>query len=48
VDLEEGPRILTNVVGVADVDQVTIGMPLELTWEEHEELSIPLFRPASS
>ncbi|MGA1109638.1 MAG: OB-fold domain-containing protein [Pseudomonadales bacterium] len=48
VDLEEGPRILTNVVDVADVDQVTIGMPLELTWEEHEELSIPLFKPASS
>lgn len=48
VDLEEGPRILTNVVDVADADQVTIGMPLELTWEEHEELSIPLFKPASS
>ena len=47
VDLEEGPRILTNVVGVEDVSQVEIGMALELTWEEHEDLNIPLFQPAS-
>jgi uncharacterized OB-fold protein len=35
------------VVGVEDVSQVEIGMALELTWEEHEDLNIPLFQPAS-
>jgi uncharacterized OB-fold protein len=46
VDLEEGPRILSNVTDVAPED-VEIGMDLELHWEEHEELCIPLFKPAS-
>lgn len=45
VDLEEGPRLLSNIVGV-DVDAVTCGMPVEVEWEEHESCSIPLFRPA--
>lgn len=46
VDLEEGPRILTNITGVDDpLTQVKIGQAVELEWEEHEELSIPLFRP---
>lgn len=44
VDLEEGPRLLSNVVGV-DPDAVTCGMPVEVEWEEHESCSIPLFRP---
>ena len=48
IDLEEGPRILSNVVGVADpLKDIHIGMPLELEWEEHETLCIPLFRPAT-
>ena len=47
VDLEEGPRILSNIVGVEDpITEVTIGMPLEIEWEEHEDLCIPLFKPA--
>ncbi|MFN3236543.1 MAG: Zn-ribbon domain-containing OB-fold protein [Pseudomonadales bacterium] len=45
IDLEEGPRILSNVTDVAPED-VEIGMKLQLHWEEHEELSIPLFKPA--
>lgn len=47
IDLEEGPRILSNVVGVDDpLNDVSIGQAVELEWEEHEELCIPLFRPA--
>jgi uncharacterized OB-fold protein len=47
VDLAEGPRILTNITGVDDpLKEISIGMPLTLEWEVHEELSIPLFRPA--
>ena len=46
IDLDEGPRILSNVVGVEDpLTQVKIGMPVEVEWEEHEDLNIPLFRP---
>ncbi len=46
IDLEEGPRILSNVVGVDDpLTQVSIGQAVQLEWEEHEELCIPLFRP---
>jgi uncharacterized OB-fold protein len=47
IDLEEGPRLLSNVVDVADPAQdVRIGMAVELTWEVHEAVRIPLFRPA--
>jgi uncharacterized OB-fold protein len=47
VDLDEGPRILSNVVGVDDpTRELACGQPVELVWEEHEELNIPLFRPA--
>jgi uncharacterized OB-fold protein len=46
IDLEEGPRILSNVVGVDDpLTEVTIGQAVEVQWEEHEDLCIPLFRP---
>jgi len=44
IDLDEGPRILSNVMNVA-ADDVQIGMKLKLEWEEHEELNIPLFSP---
>ena len=46
VDLDEGPRFLTNVVGVEDPStEVHIGQRVQLHWEEHEELSIPLVTP---
>ena len=46
IDLDEGPRILSNVVGVADpLNDVHIGQQVVVEWEEHEELCLPLFRP---
>jgi len=49
VDLDEGPRFLTNVVGVDDpLADVHIGQRVELAWEEHEEVCIPLVKPVSS
>lgn len=46
IDLEEGPRILSNVIGVDDPStDVYIGQSVQLEWEEHDELCIPLFRP---
>jgi uncharacterized OB-fold protein len=44
VELEEGPRVLSNVVGVPP-DEVWIGMPVEVMFEDvDEELSIPKFQ----
>ena len=46
IDLEEGPRIQSNIVGVADpLKEVRCGLPVTVEWEEHEGLCIPLFRP---
>ena len=47
IDLDEGPRFLTNVVGVADPGtQVHIGQRVQLIWESHEGLCVPLVEPA--
>ena len=47
VDLDEGPRFLTNVTGIDDpLTDVSVGQRVGLAWEEHDELSIPLGRPA--
>lgn len=42
-----GLRMISNLVGV-DPGDVTIGMPVELVWEDMSaELAIPRFRPGS-
>jgi hypothetical protein len=47
VELEEGPRLLTNIVGCRP-DEVKCDMPVEVTWEHiTEEFSLPKFRPIS-
>jgi uncharacterized OB-fold protein len=46
IDLEEGTRIVSNVVG-CELDEVHIGMKVELSIENvDDELKLPLFRPA--
>jgi hypothetical protein len=45
IDLDEGPRLLSNVVGVADPGKdLACGQRVEIEWEEHETVNIPLFR----
>lgn len=44
VELEEGPRMTTNIVD-CDPDRVAIGMPVEVTFEDSGEISLPMFRP---
>jgi uncharacterized OB-fold protein len=45
VTLDEGPQMMTNIVGCAP-DEVTIGMSVEVTFEDWSEaISIPKFRP---
>jgi uncharacterized OB-fold protein len=46
VDLEEGPRMMTNVEG-ADLDALAIGMSLIVDFrEETDDITAPIFRPA--
>ena len=45
VDLEEGTRLVSNVVGIAP-DAVTIGMPVQVRYEHFEgDVVLPLFEP---
>ncbi len=49
VELEEGPRLLTNLVDV-EPDPATLrcDMPVEVCFEKlTEEISLPMFRPAA-
>lgn len=46
VELDEGVRLLTNIVGCAPTD-VRIGMPVEVVFEDVTPLiALPKFRPA--
>jgi uncharacterized protein len=45
VDLDEGFRIMTNIVGV-EPGEVKIGMRVKVKWEDHEEVALPFFEPA--
>ncbi|MQA96646.1 MAG: DNA-binding protein [Streptosporangiales bacterium] len=46
VTLEEGPRMMTNLVGVdPDPAKLTLDMPLEVVFEERGDQVLPKFRP---
>ena len=48
VDLDEGVRMITNIVGVPD-DELRVGLPLVVTFERiSDELALPKFRPAET
>jgi uncharacterized OB-fold protein len=48
VDLEEGVRMMTNVIGCPP-DEVRSGMAVTVTWEPLSDgRQLPLFRPAAS
>ncbi len=45
VELAEGPRINTNIVGIPN-DRLRVNMPVEVTFEQvDEEVTLPKFRP---
>ena len=48
VDLEEGPRIPTNLTGVEpDPAHIQVGMAVEVAFADvTEEVTLPVFRPA--
>ncbi len=43
VELEEGPRFLSNIVG-AHPSRLACDMPVEVVWEEAGEYFVPRFR----
>jgi uncharacterized OB-fold protein len=48
VELDEEPdvRLTTNIVG-CDISEVHVGMPVEVVFEHHEDVWLPLFRPVT-
>ena len=45
VDLDEGPRLLTNIVDCPH-EQLRIGMPVRVDFVKTGEFAVPRFRPA--
>ena len=43
IDLDEGFRMMSNVVGIA-ADDVAIGQRVEVEWHDYDELALPYFR----
>lgn len=48
VELAEGPRMMTNIVGCPQTPEaLELDMPLEVTFEKQTDaISLPLFKPA--
>ena len=42
---QDGLRLTTNIV--AEPDEVTVGMPVHVVFEDHDPVFIPLFEPAA-
>lgn len=49
VKLEEGPQLMTNIVGCEQTpEMLVLDMPVEVTFERvSDEITLPLFRPAT-
>jgi hypothetical protein len=49
VELEEGPRMMTNIVGIDNTpDALELDMALEVDFESRDDQSVPVFRPAGN
>jgi uncharacterized protein len=49
VEMEEGPRLLTNVIDVTpEPEQLPLDLPLEVVFHTVGEVALPLFRPRAS
>ncbi|HXZ65498.1 MAG TPA: Zn-ribbon domain-containing OB-fold protein [Streptosporangiaceae bacterium] len=47
VELAEGPRMMTNIVGVPNTpEDLVLDMALEVTFEPRGDISLPVFAPA--
>ena len=50
VELAEGPRMMTNIVGCPQTpDALVLDMPLEVTFEKQtEQITLPFFKPTAA
>ena len=49
VELEEGPRLLTNIVGIdPDPEVLPLDLPVEVVFETVGEIALPMFRPSNA
>jgi uncharacterized protein len=50
VELAEGPRMMTNIVGCAQTPEaLQLDMPLEVVFEQQsDEITLPFFKPAGA
>ena len=49
VQLDEGPRMMSNIVGVEQTPEaLVLDMALEVTFEERGDVQLPVFRPAGA
>ena len=47
VQLEEGPRMMSNIVGVENTpENLTLDMALQVTFEPRGDVMLPVFEPA--
>ena len=48
VELDEGPRMMTNIVGCEQTPEaLVLDMPVEVAWEKlDDDITLPLFKPA--
>ena len=44
VELDEGPRLSTNIVNVKNED-IRVGMPVVVDFERYDDVALPKFRP---
>jgi uncharacterized OB-fold protein len=50
VQLDEGPRMMTNIIGVDPTPaNLPIDLPVEVTWEKQDDtITFPIFRPVGA
>ena len=49
VELEEGPRMMTNIVGCPQTPEaLVLDMPVEVTFQTFGDIALPLFAPAGA
>jgi uncharacterized OB-fold protein len=48
VELDDEPDVrLTTCIVDCEIDAVSVGMPVEVVFEEHDDVAIPFFRPVN-
>ena len=47
VELAEGPRMMTNIVGIENTpENLVLDMPLKVQFQERDGITVPVFAPA--